>query len=159
LPISRIEVNEYVCLLCGYRWINRVNGKNGPIPERCAKCKRYGWNGERKSDIITPEESGLRRRIKNLPRVYHAYHLRRSYDTYSKGRKKPTMEDCFDIELTAKFLTLDPRPTIEELKHVLYTPGLQIRLNSQTYVDKGDGSYNPKKQSGLNINTTVRKRI
>jgi hypothetical protein len=58
MPIHDIKVKEYECAWCGYKWINRVNGKDGPIPDKCAKCKRGKWiNGE--SDIMTPQEIGL----------------------------------------------------------------------------------------------------
>jgi hypothetical protein len=134
LTIYRIKVNEYECLLCGYKWINRVNGKDGAIPERCAKCKRYGWNGEENRDPITPEESGLRRRIKGLPKLYY-FHNWHWYDPREKNEKKPSVEDPFHVELVeliAKFLTLDdPRPTIAELRRVLDPPGLVIGLTSQ----------------------------
>ena len=30
MPIHSIQVSEYECVHCGYRWINRVNGKEGP---------------------------------------------------------------------------------------------------------------------------------
>lgn len=43
MPTQKIEVLEYECTKCSYRWINRVNGKDGPKPKRCAKCKRSGW--------------------------------------------------------------------------------------------------------------------
>jgi len=39
MPISKIEVDEYECLRCGYKWINRINDKDGAVPDRCAKCK------------------------------------------------------------------------------------------------------------------------
>ena len=28
MTISRIQVNEYHCVKCGYKWINRFNGKD-----------------------------------------------------------------------------------------------------------------------------------
>ena len=43
MPITRVEVDQYQCALCSYKWISRVNGKDGPIPNRCAKCKRTQW--------------------------------------------------------------------------------------------------------------------
>jgi len=45
MTIYVIRVKEYECAKCGHKWINRINGKDGPIPERCAKCKRVNWNG------------------------------------------------------------------------------------------------------------------
>jgi hypothetical protein len=66
LPISRIEVNEYQCALCGYKWINRVNGKDGPIPKRCAKCKDQRWEKGK----INSRETVYRDRIKKRFRWY-----------------------------------------------------------------------------------------
>jgi hypothetical protein len=43
MGITRIEVNEYTCELCGYKWVNRINGEDRPIPKRCAKCKHQHW--------------------------------------------------------------------------------------------------------------------
>jgi predicted Zn-ribbon and HTH transcriptional regulator len=45
MTIYVIRIKEYECAKCGYKWIDRINGKDGPIPERCAKCKRVNWNG------------------------------------------------------------------------------------------------------------------
>lgn len=109
MPISEVQVDEYQCSKCGYKWINRVNGKNGPLPERCAKCKKYGWND--KGGNITPEENGLRRRIKGYENLYHNW----------------------SGELTEKFFNLNPRPTIKELRRVVYPPGLLIGLTSQNF--------------------------
>lgn len=62
MPINKIQVSEYQCIHCGYKWINRVNGKDGPIPKKCAKCKRMNWNGIQGSGYnpITPDERSLR---------------------------------------------------------------------------------------------------
>jgi hypothetical protein len=35
MGVTRIEVDEYTCGLCDYKWLNRVNGKDGLIPKRC----------------------------------------------------------------------------------------------------------------------------
>jgi hypothetical protein len=57
MTIYVIRIKEYECDKCGYKWINRINGKDRPIPERCAKCKRVNWNGGLEIEIeITPEE-------------------------------------------------------------------------------------------------------
>jgi hypothetical protein len=31
--VQKIEVLEYESARCGYKWINRVNGQGGPIPQ------------------------------------------------------------------------------------------------------------------------------
>jgi hypothetical protein len=132
MTILRIEVNEYECLLCGYKWINRVNGKDGPIPERCAKCKKYGWNGQRK-DAMTPEESGLRIRIKNLYKLYRLAVWRVSTPHIPLSHiNEFSMDDYLNPEVVARFLNLDnPRPTKLELLQALQPKGLALRLNSQ----------------------------
>jgi hypothetical protein len=107
MPISMVEVKEFRCAKCGYKWVNRVNGRDGPLPKRCAKCKKHGWNDE--SGNITPEENGLRRRIKGYKDVYHNW----------------------SGELTEKFFNLHPRPTIKDLRRVVYPPGLLIGLTKQ----------------------------
>ena len=32
MPIHRVEVSEYECFHCGYKWVNRINGKDGNTP-------------------------------------------------------------------------------------------------------------------------------
>jgi hypothetical protein len=127
MTISRIEVNEYQCIKCGYKWINRVNGKDRPIPERCAKCKKYNW--ESKKGGITPEENGLRRRIRGMKQL-HKYS--------SSYWNNPSIADYWNSKLADKFLNLKPRPSIAELRRVVYPPGLVIGLTSQNqYTHRG----------------------
>jgi hypothetical protein len=110
MPIQKIEVSEYECARCGYKWINRVNGQDGPIPQKCAKCKRSGWNGG-ENDLITPTERGLRRQIKYFEMLYDNVSFYSSTEIdWPKG-------------LCEKFLKINPRPTLEELNQVLYPPG------------------------------------
>ena len=118
--ISRIEVNEYQCILCKYKWINRINGKDGQIPDRCAKCKAHNWNEGR----MTPEENGLRRRLRGMKQLYEHVALDFPSD--------PSISKWWDNELTEIFLSLYPRPTIEELKQVVRLPGLVIGLTSES---------------------------
>lgn len=120
MAISKIEVNEYQCVKCGYKWINRFNGRDGPIPERCAKCKKYNWNSKKWG--VTPEENGLRRRIKGMKQLYK----------YSSSYwNKPSVASYWNNNLVEKFLNMNPRPSIAELKRVVYPPGLVIGLTSQ----------------------------
>ncbi len=42
-----IEVTEYNCERCGYKWIARHNGQNKGEPNFCPKCKTRYWNLER----------------------------------------------------------------------------------------------------------------
>jgi hypothetical protein len=126
MPVSKIEVNEYRCIKCGYKWINRVNGKDGPIPKRCAKCKASNWD----RDDISPEENGLRRRIKGFKQLY------KNAGFYWGDS---SIADCWSDERTEKFLDLNSPPTITELGRVAEPPGLVIRpLTSQNqYIRRG----------------------
>jgi hypothetical protein len=138
MPIQRIEISEYQCIHCSYKWINRANGKDGPIPKKCARCKRSNWNA---GNYMIPKEVGLRRRVQNLYRVYYVSVSRLIDplpDTFS-------VDDYLDRKVVTKFLNLDPRPTIEELRHVLYSPELKLRLNSQNLLRKEARIPNPEK--------------
>lgn len=134
MPISKIEIKEYQCFKCGYKWTNRVNGKNGPIPKRCAACKKETWN--RKS--LTREGVGIRKRIRNLKDVYRSVN---SYcnDTY-------LCPDYWDSELAESFLDLDPPPSLEELRHALYPRGLVMDLRHHPY--SGTRWYPDPQESG-----------
>jgi hypothetical protein len=142
MPIRRIEISEYQCIHCSYKWINRANGKDGPIPKKCARCKRSNWNA---GNYMIPKEVGLRRRVQNLYRVYYVSVSRLIDplpDTFS-------VDDYLDRKVVTKFLNLDPRPTIEELRHVLFSPELKLRLNSQNQLRKEALIPNPEKPGWL----------
>jgi hypothetical protein len=127
ITIIKVEVNEYQCAKCGYKWINRVNDKDGPIPKRCAKCKMYNWN--RPGRIITPQENGLRRRKRGMKKLY-----------IFAGNywNNPSLKDCWNTNLVEKFLNLYPPPTIPELLRVANPSGLTIHLTSQNqYTSRG----------------------
>jgi len=122
MPICKVEVSEYQCFQCGYKWTNRLNGIDGPIPKRCSKCKKLNWNRR----TTTPKEIGFRRRISSLKRIYdsQSFYWSELID-WSEG-------------LIEKFLNLDPRPTIAELERVLYGPEIALRLDSQNqYTRRG----------------------
>ena len=70
MPVYEIQTKEYQCSWCGYKWINRFNGKDGPIPNNCAKCKRANWD-KGQVELITPKENGLRRRMKGFNKTYY----------------------------------------------------------------------------------------
>jgi hypothetical protein len=104
MPIHTIQVSEYECVHCGYKWINRVNGKDGPKPKNCAKCKRVHWNGKDEGsgyNPITPSERNLRVRLYK-------------FEGYPDGRQYRPNALC------EKFLSLNPRPTMQELYEALY---------------------------------------
>lgn len=112
-PIHNIQTKEYECIWCGYKWINCFNGKDGPILSYCAKCKRSNWNGgwaEAAAKAISPKERGLRRRIKDLPNFY--YTTTRSYGDRILWVGWP-------LDICKQFLSIEPRPTIEEMYQVL----------------------------------------
>jgi len=112
MPIQLIQVSEYECVYCGYKWINRLNGKDGPVPKNCAKCKRKYWNGDKEEyNPITPRERGLRKRLYRYEGTIHP----------SGGMRGSTA--YWPNELCNKFLALNPRPTIKELLQALYPLG------------------------------------
>jgi hypothetical protein len=112
VPIHRIETNEYECRICGYRWTNRKNGKDGGIPQKCAKCKKEAWN----RPYVSAREMGLRRRVSYLSKIYE-FCIDKEYLQWPR-------------EITQEFLDLQPRPTMEELWRVIEASNLN--LNSQT---------------------------
>ena len=69
MPIQKIEVLDTSVFGVVTNGFNRVNGHDGPVPKKCARCKRLGWNGG-ENDLITPREKGLRRRIKYFEMLY-----------------------------------------------------------------------------------------
>ena len=112
MPIHTIQVSEYECVHCGYRWINRVNGKDGPMPKNCAKCKRFHWNGKGEGsgyNPITPRERSLRVRLYKFE----------GYRNYQLGAGRQYSPNA----LCEKFLSLNPRPTMQELRQALYPLG------------------------------------
>jgi hypothetical protein len=113
MPILKIEVPEYQCVHCGYKWINRINGKDGLIPKRCAKCKRQNWNGDSpERNPITPKERGLRTRLHR----FEGYDPRKGTPFGGSTSYRPN-------ELCKKFLDINPRPTMKELQQALYPLG------------------------------------
>lgn len=113
MPIHEIQVKEYECAWCGYKRINRVNGKDGNVPEKCAKCKRANWFD---GDVMTPEEVGLRRRIEGFKELY--------CQDYDKYHGYHYIKVDWPADLCEKFLSIDnPRPTIRQLKQVMYPLG------------------------------------
>src|SRR5215831_18613035 len=50
MPCRKIEVTEYQCAKCSYKWINWIKGKEGPKPKRCSNCKR--WVAKGKNNFI-----------------------------------------------------------------------------------------------------------
>jgi hypothetical protein len=127
MPMAKVEVMEYECIKCCYKWINRVDGVDGPIPKRCSKCKKLNWNRR----TTTPKEIGFRRRISSLKTIYE-------YQSFYWSDKIYWPEG-----LTQQFLNLDPRPTIAELERVLHAPVLRLDSQNQ-YTRRGYVPYPSK---------------
>jgi hypothetical protein len=112
LGITRVEVNEYSCELCGYKWINRVNGKDGPVPRRCAKCKHQHWE---------------RGHLTSLEKSYQ-WALKKRFGYYRcVGRISPF--GGWNVEENIKKY-LQRRPSVEEMR---------VLLHPMCYFYKSDG--------------------
>jgi hypothetical protein len=144
MPIYKINVKEYSCAHCGYRWINRTNGKDGPIPKNCARCKRSNWNSG-VSQRTRLQENGLRRRIKGFKEIYA---LANNY--FNRDKYGITETIIWSEELTEKFLNLTPPPTIPELKTVVFPPGLRLEpLDSQNHFYRRGCAPDPERPGYL----------
>jgi hypothetical protein len=98
-----------------------VNGKDGLIPDRCARCKKPHWDKPK-----TPNnEVGMRTRIKNLKRLYEV-ELNDYFTNITKDHKYR-----WPNGLIEEFLNREPRPDIAGLRRVLYPAGLIVGLNFQ----------------------------
>jgi hypothetical protein len=125
MPIHKIGIDEYECAHCGHKWTNRLDGNNGSIPKKCAKCKRGNWN-DPTTEEITPKENGLRRRIRGFNNLYIKEFR---YD----ARMKNIIN--WDPELPEKFLKIHRRPTIDEMRLVIRSSPLH-RTSSATLQHK-----------------------
>jgi hypothetical protein len=131
MPITTIQIPEYECIHCGYKWINRVNGIDGPIPKNCARCKRRHWiNDDEKNknsyELITPKERGLRRRIKGFNNLYY-------YDALIIKQLQDRID--WPMDLCERFLKIVPRPTIQEMVEVINASPLR-RYNNGADVSR-----------------------
>lgn len=138
MPIHKIEVSEYECVHCGYKWINRVNGKDRPMPKNCAKCKRFHWNGKGEGsgyNPITPRERSMRVRL---------YKFEGYFDIgFGAGRQYRPNALC------EKFLRLNPRPTMQELYNALYPLGWDPHKSRVLVPDLNPNR--PKKEGRINL--------
>ena len=116
----KIEVTEYQCAKCSYKWINWINGKEGSKPKRCAKCKRWDW-----------EEGYLSRIEKQLRRdLLEIEENQIKHSTLLDG----TGFYSISTDICATFLNVYPRPTVKELMTV---------LNPICYLGPNDHSHSP----------------
>jgi hypothetical protein len=105
MPSRKVEVIEYECAKCSYKWINRINGKESPKPKRCAECKRWDW-----------EEGYLSRIQKQLRRdLLKIEDNQIKYPTFFGD----TAFISIPADICATFLSVYPRPTEHELRIVL----------------------------------------
>ncbi len=123
MPIHKILVKEFECKHCQYRWVNRINGRDGPTPERCARCKRKNWL-EGPGKEISPKERGLRRIIRGFTQLYEN-------DCYYSTHIKNLIG--WDENLCERFLNIKPRPSIKEIELVVYSSPLKRYNNGSDY--------------------------
>jgi hypothetical protein len=122
MPTHKVEVNEYECIRCGYRWTNRVNGKEGERPKRCGKCKRWGWD----EGPIRDEEKKLRRKLLGLEteKANKKFGKRRGdlpwKHLLSQSEQQVIIKGNRPNNLCWVFLyKIRPRPSIKELELVI----------------------------------------
>jgi hypothetical protein len=104
VPCRKVEVTEYECAKCKYRWINRINGKEGPKSKRCPKCKKWDWD----EGHLSRFEKRLRRDLLKIEVNEIRFPAMEGTELYS-----------IPTDICATFLSLFPRPTVEELTIVL----------------------------------------
>lgn len=142
MPIHNIGTKEYECGHCGWRWMNRRNGRDGPVPKCCANCKRTNWNDPSKA--FTPEELGLRRKIKGFRNVYQ----------YQRNVDWPY--DISDVFLQIQ----NPRPTYRQLKNIVYPFGDLKRWEWVPCQDRpGYSIRNPNMEEIKKNEAAERKRL
>lgn len=119
MPFRLIQVTEYECAKCGYNWINRINGKEGRKPKRCARCKKWDWE----EGYLSRLEKPIRRDILEVEDNPIRYSTLEGTGLYS-----------IPTDLCATFLSIYPRPTLEELRSV---------LNPICYLGPNDHEHRP----------------
>jgi hypothetical protein len=105
MPFRKVEVTEYQCAKCSYKWVNRINGKEGAKSKRCPECKRWDW-----------EEGYLSRTQKQL-RI-DLLKIEKNQVKYSTVFGD-TAFFPIPTDICAAFLGIWPRPTEQELRIVL----------------------------------------
>jgi hypothetical protein len=99
MPVNIVEVKEYECIKCGYKWINHKDGHDGALPRRCAKCKQLDWD----KGPISRKESKVR------------YQLR---FTLGEWKSHPMRPHYWRTDSNVDRL-LQFRPSIEDMKLIL----------------------------------------
>jgi hypothetical protein len=53
MSIKTVQVREFECERCGWKWVSRINGKDIEVlPRGCAKCKSRLWNTPRQNRML-----------------------------------------------------------------------------------------------------------
>ena len=146
MTISKIVTKEFTCNHCGYRWINRINGMDQPVPKRCSKCKSYNWN--REGGNIDGTEKSLRARIRGM---------KSRYENASVTWLNSSIRNCWDPELAGRFLNLNLRPAVEELR--LVVQGSRIGFNSKNEYKAQGFAPDPENPSKLKYDTNEYQQI
>jgi hypothetical protein len=130
MPTHEVLVNEYECIRCGYKWTNRVNGKEGKRPKRCGKCKRWDWD----EGPITDEEKRLRRQLLGLETIKVNKLVTRKRGDYpwrhllSQSEQQEIIKGRTPNNLYWVFLyKIKPRPSLRELQLVLAQGSVKYR--------------------------------
>lgn len=105
------------------------------MPKFCAKCKRKYWNGMEGYNPITPRERSMRMRLYKFGGRLNI----------ALGRGTQYCPN----ELCKKFLSLNPRPTLEELHDALYPLGWNPYKHHDMVPD--DNPKRPQKQGMINL--------
>jgi hypothetical protein len=105
MPSRKVEVIEYECAKCSYKWIKRINGKEGPKPKRCAECKRSDWE----EGYLSSVEKQLRRDLLKIEKNQIKY-----VTVFGD-----TAFFSIPTDICGAFLSIWPRPTEMELRTVL----------------------------------------
>jgi hypothetical protein len=125
MPSRKVEVIEYECAKCSYKWINWTHGKERPKPKRCSKCKKWDWD----EGYLSPIEKQLRLDLLKIE---------------DNKIKHPTVfgDTAFypiPTDICATFFGIFPRPTEAELRTV---------LNPICYLGPHSHRYNPLSHKG-----------
>jgi hypothetical protein len=127
------------------KYLEKVSGRSNwqedfEIEQKNKIARKLKRLERKKHGPITPKESGLRRRIRNLKQFY-AWASRKLFAPLSdhSDKKRQSIEIAWDDNLIEQFLNLDPRPTITELGEVFAPPDFIIKVGSAKHRRKYAG--------------------
>ena len=107
MPINIIQVKEYECIKCGYKWINRKNGQNQPVPKRCAKCKQLDWSEGK--GYISRKESRVRYQLRYTVGEY-LYHSPEHPSYGGKWKTDAKVDELLKYRLSIKDMKVIIQP-------------------------------------------------